>query len=117
MKKIFALLLVVVMSLSLLVGCGGASKKQKEMQEVFDLFGNRYGQAVEYCTYHDVIKSEELAPKFSEWKDIAKTCGRTVAKGSLLTEEEMDAVIAQMQELIPEFEALIAQYPLPETEA
>ncbi len=119
MKKVLSVLLIAVLALSVLVGCGGVSAKQKEMNEVYNLFGNRYGKAIECCAYNGVYNADdkELNAQFKAWAEQVKECGRTVDKAALLTNEEMDAVIAEMQALIPEFEALIAQYPIPETTA
>lgn len=118
MKRLTAVLLVFIMALTVLTGCGGKAKsKLSEMNELFTDLGNKYAKAVESCYYHDVYSKTDIAAKFDEWKTAVSECSDIVDKQSLLTSDEMDSVIAKMQELIPQFETIISQYEIPETTA
>jgi len=116
MKRFTAVLVVFIMLLTVLAGCGGRAKsKLTEMNELFIDLGNNYAKAVESCAYHDVYERTDIAAKFNEWKTAVKECSDIVEKQSLLTADEMDAVITKMTELIPQFELIISQYAIPET--
>jgi hypothetical protein len=120
MKKIAAILLVVVLCLPVIAmtGCKDPLKeKMEELDETYALLGARYTHAVYVCELagvYNVEGQEELNEKFAAWKTAVQDAGDTVDMRLDYSEEEMDAFIAEWKALIDEINAVIDQYEIEE---
>lgn len=120
MKRIVALLLIIILCLPVvfMTGCKDPLKeKMKELDDTYALLGTRYTYSIYVCSLagvYDVDTQEELNAKFEEWKTIVQDAGDTIALKLDFDETEMDAYIADWKVTIDEINAVIDQYEIEE---
>lgn len=120
MKRIVALLLIIVLCLPVvfMTGCKDPLKqKMTELDDTYALLGTRYTYAIYVCSLagvYNVDTQEELNAKFEEWKIIVQDAGDTIALKLDFDATEMDAYIADWKVTIDEMNAVIGQYEIVE---
>ncbi|MHB1150787.1 MAG: hypothetical protein ACYCWE_10880 [Eubacteriales bacterium] len=120
MKRIVALLLIIILCLPVvfMTGCKDPLKeKMTELDDTYALLGTRYTYAIYVCDLagvYNVETQEELNAKFEGWKTIVQDAGDTVALKLDFDETEMDAYISDWKVTIDEINAVIDQYEVEE---
>jgi len=120
MKRIVALLLIIILCLPVvfMTGCKDPLKeKMIELDDTYALLGTRYTHAIYVCSLagvYNVETQEELNAKFEEWKKIVQDAGDTIALKLDFDEAEMDAFIADWKVTIDEINVVIDQYEIKE---
>lgn len=123
MKRIAALLLILVLCLSVasLTGCKDPLKeKMNELDTTYALLGTRYTHAVFVCQLagvYNVDSQKELNDKFAAWKTVVQDAGDTVDMRLDYNETELAAFISDWKVTIDEINTVITQYEIVTTAA